>query len=129
MSSDLKLDEVQASVAHCVDGWRIKGGGLDINEADDVTHLEALSGLRGIDGQDSAGVSLRISSNAVLTSLAGLRNLKDTLPGALGVVLLHRAGPFFSSAICTYPAPCPSTNFTGILSRAVPTSLLLLPRL
>ena len=50
-----------------------------------MADLEALSGLLGIDGQDSDGYSLYIGYNANLESLAGLRNLKGTLPGALHV--------------------------------------------
>ena len=85
IDSKEKLDALEASVAHCADGWRVKGGGLWLLGVGDVADLEALSGLVGIDGMDSRGDSLVIDGNANLDSLAGLRNLKGTLPGGLHV--------------------------------------------
>ena len=66
-------------------GWRVVGGALYIVGADDVVDLEALKDLRAIDGKDRFGISLHISENANLASLAGLRNVRGALPGALRV--------------------------------------------
>ena len=53
--------------------------------ANDVVDLEALKDLRAIDGKSSFGISLSIVNNANLASLAGLRNVRGALPGALDV--------------------------------------------
>ena len=85
IESKAQLDALAASVAHCDEGWRIKGGGLRIRDADDVSDLEVLSMLVAIDGKTSFGYSLFIALNDNLESLTGLRNLKGALPGTLFV--------------------------------------------
>ena len=53
--------------------------------AEGVTNLEALRNLRAINGYGSSGYSLWISDNSELTTLAGLRGLRGSLPGALRI--------------------------------------------
>ena len=79
-----EFNALLASVAHCAE-WRIVDGGLMIRETGSwLVHLEALSGLRAI-GKSSSGWSLYINENSHLASLAGLRNVRGALPGALVV--------------------------------------------
>ena len=93
INSNAQLAELEASVAGCAatggagggGGWRVVGGALYIRDADDVVDLEALKDLRAIDGKSNAGYSLSIFNNANLASLAGLRNVRGALPGALRV--------------------------------------------
>ena len=67
-------------------GWRIGGGGLWIDGANDVANLDPLRDLVGIDGADSSsGYSPNIQNNAKLVSLAALRHLRGAFPGGLRV--------------------------------------------
>ena len=56
-----------------------------------LADLEELSGLRAIDGKSSTGYSLYIDENYKLASLAGLRNVRGALRGALHVSNRPRA--------------------------------------
>ena len=85
ITSDAQLRALAAGLENCAAGWRLVGGGLMLEKADDVANLDALRGLRAIEGQDSEGHSLSITNAARLGSLSGLRNLAGALPGALVV--------------------------------------------
>ena len=78
-------DGTALAIAGGSGGWRVVGGALWIYEAADVVDLEALKDLRAIDGKNSDEISLAINQNDNLASLAGLRNVRGALLGALFV--------------------------------------------